>query len=107
MKCKGGTGTRVVRRYKRNRHRLTHSSVCCLVLLLTMETLQTLAMAVFMSCFKDLDCWEDVVEKVYDINPLLWPMETEMMKEWEKGMMERKKKTFKNVHRQLVSNIIV
>ena len=65
-----------------------------------------MAMTVFMSFFKELDCWEDVEKKVYEINPLLWPMEDQMKKEWEKGMVERKKTLFNNVHRQLVSIIV-
>ena len=72
-----------------------------------METLQSLAIATLMSCFKELDCWEEVLEKVYEMNPLLWPMEEEMKKEWAKHQINKKKALFKNVHQQLVSNNIV
>ena len=68
-----------------------------------METLQTLAIAVFMASFKDLTCWEDVLEKVYNRNPLLWPMEEQLQKAWQKEQKKKKKALFKDVHRQLVS----
>ena len=73
----------------------------------TMETLQTLAMTVFMTLFKDVECWEDVEAKVYEVNPLLWPMEEELKKEWAKHQLKRKKAHFKDVHRQLVSTTII
>ena len=58
-----------------------------------------------MSLFKDLDCWEEVLDKVYEINPLLWPLEDEFKKEWAKQQLKKKKALFKDVHQQLVSRI--
>ena len=68
-----------------------------------METLQTLAITTLMSLFKEVDCWEEVLEKLYTVNPLLWPLEEALQKEWEKERSKKKKGLFKDVHRQLVS----
>ena len=70
-----------------------------------METLQSLAIATLMSLFKDMDVWEDVEEKLMEMprGCLLWPMEEDMMRVWGKYQVEKKKKQFKDVHRQLVS----
>ena len=73
-----------------------------------MESLQRLAITALMSLFKDCYVWEYVEDELMKMKDgwKLWVVEEELQKEWEKGMTERKKKKFKDVHRQLVSSNI-
>ena len=70
-----------------------------------MESLQTLAITALMSLFKDEDRFEDVEENKEKMKDgwKTWVVREEMMKEWEKEQIKKKKVLFKNVHRQLVS----
>ena len=70
-----------------------------------MESLQTLAIAALMSMFKDFNLWEEVEEKVLEMEGgwKTWVIREEMQKAWQKQQMKKKKDLFKNIHRQLVS----
>lgn len=72
-----------------------------------METLQTLAITALMSQFKQLYVWEDVEEEITKMKDgwKTWVVKEEMRKVWERIQVEKKKKHFKDVHRQLVSSI--
>ena len=70
-----------------------------------METLQTLALTALMSLFKDVDVWEDVEDTIVKMEGgwKTWVMVEDMRRVWEKMRVEKKKRLFKDVHRQLVS----
>ena len=70
-----------------------------------MESLQRLAVTALMALFKDVNVWEDVEEKIMEMEGgwKTWVVEEEMKRAWAKHQTERKKDLFKNVHRQLVS----
>ena len=70
-----------------------------------MESLQTLAIATLMSLFKHVKVWEDVEDELWKMpnGYLLWPMEDELKRAWEKHQIKKKRELFTDVHRQLVS----
>ena len=74
-----------------------------------METLEALAMMTFMSLFKDLETWEDVEEKVEDMEDgwKTWVLRDKMMAIWARMRVQKKKDLFKNVHQQLVSTTLI
>ena len=70
-----------------------------------MESLQRLAVTALMALFKDVNVWEDVVERIEKMKDgwKTWVVEKDMMKAWRRVQREKKKELFKHVHRQLVS----
>lgn len=74
-----------------------------------METLQALAVAALMSLVKDVHTWEEVEDELLKMEGgwKLWVMEEEIKRVWAKHQMKKKKTLFKEVHRQLVSIVVV
>ena len=70
-----------------------------------MESLQMLALSTLMSVFKEYMVWEDIEEEIRKMPGgwLLWVVEEEMKRVWEKHQIKKKKQQFEKIHRQLVS----
>ena len=64
-----------------------------------------MAIAALMALFKAIFIWEEVEEEIRKMDGgwKTWVVREELMREWEKQQIKKKKEKFKDVHRQLVS----